>query len=62
MNSDMNIAAENKLGAPKVLQAKTRRQTKKEWLVPIGLILLSLVPVIAGSRRIAQLSSGAEIT
>lgn len=62
MNSDMNIAAENTPGIPKVLQAKTRKQTKREWLVPIGLILLSIVPVLAGAFRIVELSSGAEIT
>ena len=62
MNSDMNIATENTPGTPQVLQAKTRKQTKREWLVPIGLILLSLVPVIAGTVRIVELSSGAEIT
>ena len=62
MNSDMNIAAENAPGTPKVLQAKTRKRTKREWLVPIGLLLLSLVPVLAGAARIAELSSGAEIT
>ena len=62
MNSDVNIAAENKLGTLKVIQAKKRKQAKIEWLIPIGLILLSLVPVIEGAARIAQLSSGAEIT
>ncbi|GIK59045.1 MAG: membrane protein [Chloroflexota bacterium] len=30
--------------------------------MPIGLILLSLVPVLAGAARIAELSGGAEIT
>ncbi|MBE7532927.1 MAG: DUF2306 domain-containing protein [Chloroflexi bacterium] len=35
---------------------------RTEWLVPIGLILLSLVPVLAGAARIAELSGGAEIT
>jgi uncharacterized membrane protein len=32
------------------------------WLVPTGLIVLSLVPVLAGAVRIAELSSGAEVT
>ncbi len=59
MNSDINIVADN---SPKVLQAKKKKQTKTEWLVPFGLILLSLVPVLAGAARIAQLSGGAEIT
>jgi len=32
------------------------------WLIPTGLIILSLVPVIAGALRITELASGAEIT
>lgn len=62
MNSDVNITAENELGTAKTVQAKKRKQAKTEWLVPVGLILLSLVPVIAGAARIVELSSGAEIT
>lgn len=38
------------------------KTTKKDWLIPAGLIALSLVPAIAGSVRIAQLSSGAAVT
>ena len=33
-----------------------------DWMVPAGLIALSLVPVIAGSARLAELASGAEVT
>jgi uncharacterized membrane protein len=36
--------------------------TKAEWLVPIGLIMLSLVPVVAGAVRVAELSGGADVT
>jgi len=57
----MNIIADNELVSPKVLQTKKRKQTKTEWLVPMGLILLSMVPVLAGAVRIVELSSGAEI-
>jgi uncharacterized membrane protein len=32
------------------------------WLVPSGLIALSLVPVAAGSARLAQLATGAAVT
>lgn len=39
---------------------KTSR--RPEWLVPAGLILLSVVPVIAGSSRLSQLASGAAVT
>ena len=37
-------------------------RNRTEWLSPAGLILLSLVPVIAGSVRLAQLTTGADIT
>lgn len=33
--------------------------TRKDWLIPAGLIALSLVPAIAGTMRLAQLASGA---
>ena len=32
------------------------------WLVPLSLILLSLVPAIAGTARLTQLAGGATIT
>ncbi len=35
---------------------------KFEWLIPAGLIALSFIPVAAGSVRLVELSSGAEIT
>jgi uncharacterized membrane protein len=38
------------------------KSTKSDWLVPAGLIMLSLVPAIAGTARITQLAGGAEIT
>jgi uncharacterized membrane protein len=44
------------------MNTNKKKQNKAEWLVPIGLILLSLVPVMAGAARIAELSGGAEIT
>jgi uncharacterized membrane protein len=34
----------------------------REWLVPALMILLSLVPIAAGSARLAELAQGAEIT
>ncbi|WP_243076084.1 DUF2306 domain-containing protein [Microbacterium sp. SS28] len=38
-----------------------RRTTRRrpEWLVPAGLITLSLVPMIAGASRLSQLTTGA---
>lgn len=35
---------------------------KSDWLIPIGLIILSLVPAIAGSIRLLELSGNPEIT
>lgn len=35
---------------------------KANWLIPTGLVLLSAVPVIAGTVRLAQLGGGAAIT
>lgn len=36
--------------------------TRKDWLIPAGLILLSVVPAIGGASRVAQLAGSAEIT
>jgi uncharacterized membrane protein len=36
--------------------------SKSDWLIPVGLIALSVIPVVAGTIRIADLSVGAEIT
>jgi uncharacterized membrane protein len=39
--------------------AKSRRS---DWVVPVRLILLSLVPAVAGTARLAELASNAEVT
>ncbi len=48
------------------MKSNRKQGNKAEWLIPVGLILLSLVPVLAGAARIAELGSGlgggAEIT
>ncbi|MFE9689329.1 DUF2306 domain-containing protein [Micromonospora sp. NPDC005806] len=36
--------------------------SKREWLVPVGLIVLSAVPVIAGAARLTELTGGATVT
>lgn len=36
--------------------------SKSEWLIPAGLLALSVVPVLAGTIRIIQLGTGAAIT
>ena len=45
--------------APAGLSATRRRA---QWPVPAGLILLSLIPVIAGAARLTELTGGAAIT
>ncbi len=39
-----------------------RTHTPHQWLVPAGLIVLSLIPVLAGAFRLTELTGGAEIT
>ena len=36
--------------------------TRSDWLIPAGLITLSLVPGVAGTVRLAQLAGGAAVT
>ena len=36
--------------------------TQRQWLVPAGLIALSLVPVLAGAARVGELTGGAQVT
>jgi hypothetical protein len=40
----------------------TVTQKRHEWLIPAGLLVLSLVPAIAGTVRLVELSSDAKIT
>jgi uncharacterized membrane protein len=40
----------------------TTTSARPGWLLPAGLVLFSLVPVVAGAARIGQLSAGAAIT
>jgi len=40
----------------------TTASRRSEWMVPAMLILLSLVPAVAGTARLAQLASGAQVT
>jgi hypothetical protein len=41
---------------------RKRKPSKTEWLVLVGLLLLSFVPMLGGAVRISELASGAEIT
>lgn len=36
--------------------------TRRQWLVPTGLVLLSAVPVLAGAARVGELTGGAGVT
>lgn len=38
------------------------KATRFDWLIPVSLIVLSLVPAIAGTARVVQLASGAAVT
>lgn len=41
----------------------TKKQKKNaEWLIPTLLIVLSMVPVLAGAARLSELASGAQVT
>ena len=40
------------------MQRADTRRSKADWLVPAGLITLSLVPVLAGGARLAHLMAG----
>lgn len=39
-----------------------RGRGRPEWLAPAGLIVLSLVPILAGAMRLTELTSGAAVT
>jgi len=38
---------------------RTRRSAAPQWLTPAALILLSLIPIIAGAARVTELTGGA---
>lgn len=42
--------------------ARPTGSKRPAWLIPTGLIVLSLVPIIAGALRITELATGADIT
>ena len=44
------------------MNKKFQKVTKQELFITGGLILLSLIPMLAGAFRIVELSSGAEVT
>jgi uncharacterized membrane protein len=52
---DLTVAPAPRKNSPR---PRSRRGT---WLVPLGLVALSVVPIIAGSLRLVELSGGAAI-
>ena len=44
------------------MNSRLQKNNKYEWLIPAALIFLSLVPALAGTARLVELSSDAEIT
>lgn len=49
-------------GSIEGMTASAPAHSRREWVAPAGLIALSLVPMIAGSSRLTQLSTGAAVT
>ncbi len=48
--------------APIATIVSVTTSSKKQWLVPAGLLLLSFVPVFAGAMRFAELASNPAVT
>jgi len=44
------------------MNSTKKQKNKAEWLIPTLLIILSLVPVLAGAARLSELASGAQVT
>ena len=61
MNAARNAAAQIP-GHAGIHRPDSRRVRRNRWLVPAGLILLSLIPVIAGAVRLTELTGGADVT
>jgi uncharacterized membrane protein len=45
-----------------LIRSRPARRSRGRWLVPAGLIVVSLIPVIFGSLRVAELAAGAPVT
>ena len=44
------------------MNSNKKQKNKAEWLIPALLIVLSLIPVLAGAARLSELASGAQVT
>src|SRR5213080_5021584 len=38
-----------------------RQGTRRTWLIPSGLILLTLIPIVSGALRVTQLAGGPQL-
>jgi hypothetical protein len=57
------VTQSNELEKPAPHKARTpARKGPTEWLVIIGLLLLSFIPIVGGAHRLTQLTNGTEIT
>jgi uncharacterized membrane protein len=52
----------NQPGPTATIDTMTTSSARRGWLVPAGLIVLSLVPVLAGASRFTELTGGAPVT
>jgi uncharacterized membrane protein len=39
-----------------------KQMSKPDWLIPVGLLAISFIPLVAGALRVVQLAAGTEIT
>jgi hypothetical protein len=44
-----------------VIASRQSPSSRGTWLIPVGLILLALIPIVSGSLRLTQLGSGPEL-
>jgi uncharacterized membrane protein len=59
----LNVAQSNQLEKPmSQTTKKTARKFRSVWLLPAGLILLSVIPLAGGAFRLSELARSAEIT
>lgn len=58
-----NVTQRNQVGKPTPQKAKApAKKGSAAWLVPLGLILLSIIPLAGGVFRLTQLAGGTVIT
>lgn len=61
--ASLECVTNQQTATPGSTRPQSRRQPQRpNWLIPVGLVVLSLVPVIAGASRLKELAFGAEIT